>query len=92
MARKDYAAEKGKHVTRMVGALQQQVSLACNLLLCLDLLKPWMKMQPNAYWMMCVCFFFFVKGACNMCSVKKKWTSDSLFKSHQSQLSMFRLT
>lgn len=40
MARKDYAAEKGKHVTRMVGALQQQVSLACNLLLCLDLLKP----------------------------------------------------
>lgn len=39
MARKDYAAEKGKHVTRMVRALQQQVSLACNLLLRLDLLK-----------------------------------------------------
>lgn len=40
MARKDYAAEKGKHVTRMDRALQQQVSLACNLLLRLDLLKP----------------------------------------------------
>lgn len=45
MARKDYAAEKGKRVALMVRTLQQQVSLAFNL----RLFKPSMKAQANTY-------------------------------------------
>lgn len=47
MARKDYAAEKGKRVALMVRTLQQQVSLAFNL--GLRLLKPSMKAEANTY-------------------------------------------
>lgn len=47
MARKDYAAEKGKRVAPTVRMLQQQVSLAFNL--GLRLMKPLMKAQANAY-------------------------------------------
>lgn len=47
MARKDYAAEKGKHLALMVRTLQQQVSLAFNLGLRLS--KPSIKAQANTY-------------------------------------------
>lgn len=47
MARKDYAAEKGKHVALILRTLQQQVSLAFNLGLCL--LKPSLHAQANTY-------------------------------------------